>query len=35
MWCVYAGQELEMAFESRGEAGEYLEEEGFKPQPQA
>lgn len=35
MWCVFAGQELEMAFESRGEAGEYLEEEGFKPQAQA
>ncbi|WP_145414593.1 hypothetical protein [Paenibacillus xylanexedens] len=35
MWCVYAGQELEMAFESRGEAGEYLEEEGFKSQAQA
>lgn len=35
MWCVYAGQELEMAFESRGEAGEYLQEEGFKPQAQA
>lgn len=35
MWCVYAGQDLEMAFESRGEAGEYLQEEGFKPQAQA
>lgn len=35
MWCVYAGHDLEMAFESRGEAGEYLQEEGFKPQAQA
>ncbi|MBR2565250.1 MAG: hypothetical protein IKE29_11580 [Paenibacillus sp.] len=35
MWCVYAGQDLEMAFESRGEAGEYLQEEGFRPQAQA
>ncbi|MBY0202667.1 MULTISPECIES: hypothetical protein [Paenibacillus] len=35
MWCVYADSELEMAFESRGEAGEYLEEEGFKPQAHA
>ncbi|MGQ8873185.1 hypothetical protein [Paenibacillus sp. TSA_86.1] len=35
MWCVYSGQDLDMAFESRGEAGEYLQEEGFKPQAQA
>lgn len=35
MWCVYAGHDLEMAFESRSEAGEYLQEEGFKPQAQA
>lgn len=35
MWCVYAGHELEMAFETRSEAGEYLQEEGFKPQTQA
>ncbi|MEY8739220.1 hypothetical protein [Paenibacillus tundrae] len=35
MWCVYAGQDLEMAYESRSEAGEYLHEEGFKPQAQA
>lgn len=32
MWCIYAGDNLDMAFESRSEAGEYLKEEGFKPQ---
>ncbi|MDR6722820.1 hypothetical protein J2W91_001272 [Paenibacillus amylolyticus] len=35
MWCVFTGHDLEMAFESRSEAGEYLHEEGFKPQAQA
>ncbi|WP_128104127.1 hypothetical protein [Paenibacillus sp. DCT19] len=35
MWCVYAGHDLEMAYESRSEAGEYLQEEGFRPQAQA
>ncbi|SEK40555.1 hypothetical protein [Paenibacillus sp. OK003] len=35
MWYVYSGVNLDMAFESRSEAGEYLKEEGFKPQAQA
>lgn len=35
MWYVYSGLNLDMAFESRSEAGEYLKEEGFKPQAQA
>ncbi|OPG97440.1 hypothetical protein B2I21_16390 [Chryseobacterium mucoviscidosis] len=35
MWYVYSGLNLDMAFESRSEAGEYLKDEGFKPQAQA
>lgn len=35
MWCVYSGLNLDMAFESRSEAGDYLKEEGFQPQAQA
>lgn len=31
MWCLYAGDNLDMAFESRREADDYLREEGFKP----
>lgn len=31
LWYVYAGLNLEMAFESIEEAKEYLEEEGFTP----
>lgn len=34
MWYVYSGLNLDMAFESRSEAGEYLKDEGFKPQAQ-
>lgn len=32
LWYVYSGLNLEMAFETREEAGEYLAEEGFQPQ---
>lgn len=32
LWYIFAGQNLEMAFETREEAGEYLTEEGFFPQ---
>ncbi|UOK63622.1 hypothetical protein MT997_02270 [Paenibacillus sp. OVF10] len=35
MWYVYSGVNLDMAFETRSEAGEYLKDEGFKPQAQA
>ncbi|PQP84230.1 hypothetical protein C0Q44_06470 [Paenibacillus sp. PCH8] len=35
MWYVYSGHNLDMAFESRSEAGDYLHDEGFKPQAQA
>ncbi|MEC0123208.1 hypothetical protein [Paenibacillus pabuli] len=35
MWYVYSGLHLDMAFETRSEAGEYLKDEGFKPQAQA
>jgi len=35
MWCLYAGDNLDMAFESRREADDYLREEGFKPNPNA
>ncbi|WP_018751091.1 hypothetical protein [Paenibacillus sanguinis] len=31
LWYIYSGQSLEMAFETREEAGEYLNEEGFTP----
>lgn len=31
LWYLYAGLNLEMAFETREEAGEYLAEEGFQP----
>ena len=30
MWSVYAGRNLDGAFNSYGEAAEYLNEEGFK-----
>lgn len=32
LWYIYSGQSLEMVFETREEAGEYLAEEGFSPQ---
>ncbi|WP_334078101.1 hypothetical protein [Paenibacillus sanfengchensis] len=32
LWYIFAGQSLEMVFETREEAGEYLAEEGFVPQ---
>lgn len=32
LWYIYSGIQLEMVFETREEAGEYLEEEGFHPQ---
>ncbi|MGG6310883.1 hypothetical protein [Paenibacillus macerans] len=32
LWYIYSGLSLEMAFETREEAGEYLQEEGFAPQ---
>ncbi|ANS73335.1 hypothetical protein AWM70_01000 [Paenibacillus yonginensis] len=32
LWYIFAGESLEMAFETREEAGEYLAEEGFAPQ---
>lgn len=32
LWYIYSGLSLEMVFETRQEAGEYLEEEGFAPQ---
>lgn len=32
LWYIYSGMSLEMVFETRQEAGEYLEEEGFAPQ---
>lgn len=32
LWYIYSGINLEMVFETREEAGEYLTEEGFKPQ---
>ncbi len=35
MWCLYAGNNLDMAFESRREADDYLREEGFKPNTRA
>lgn len=35
MWCLYAGNNLDMAFESRHEADDYLREEGFKPNTRA
>ncbi len=35
MWCLYAGNNLDMAFESRREADDYLREEGFKPNAKA
>ncbi|MFD1886896.1 hypothetical protein [Paenibacillus wenxiniae] len=35
MWCLYAGNNLDMAFESRREADDYLREEGFKPNVKA
>lgn len=35
MWCLYAGNNLDMAFESRREADDYLREEGFKPNMRA
>lgn len=31
LWYIYSGINLEMVFETREEAGEYLTEEGFKP----
>lgn len=31
IWYIYSGIQLEMAFETREEAGIYLEEEGFQP----
>ncbi|WP_138494644.1 hypothetical protein [Paenibacillus pinistramenti] len=31
LWYVYSGDNLDMAFETREEAGEYLAEEGFAP----
>lgn len=31
LWYIYSGLSLEMAFETREEAGEYLNEEGFTP----
>ncbi len=31
LWYIYSGIQLEMVFETREEAGEYLTEEGFKP----
>lgn len=31
LWYIYSGLSLEMAFETREEAGEYLAEEGFSP----
>ncbi|MNI33435.1 hypothetical protein D3C73_873850 [compost metagenome] len=32
LWYIYSGISIEMVFESREEAGEYLNEEGFQPQ---
>ncbi|MFD1175006.1 hypothetical protein ACFQ3W_01615 [Paenibacillus puldeungensis] len=32
LWYIYSGLSLEMVFDTREEAGQYLEEEGFKPQ---
>lgn len=32
LWYIYSGLSLEMVFETREEAGEYLAEEGFAPQ---
>lgn len=32
LWYIFAGQNLEMVFETREEAGEYLTEEGFFPE---
>ena len=32
LWYLYAGLNLEMAFETFEEAEEYLEEEGFQPE---
>lgn len=31
LWNIYAGESLEMTFETREEAEEYLQEEGFSP----
>lgn len=31
LWYIYSGLSLEMVFETREEAGEYLAEEGFSP----
>lgn len=31
LWFVYAGDAVDMAFETRGEAADYLGEEGFRP----
>ncbi|MUG88966.1 hypothetical protein GNP92_21760 [Paenibacillus timonensis] len=31
LWYIYSGLSLEMAFDTREEAGEYLAEEGFSP----
>lgn len=31
LWYIYAGEEIEMAFETEEEAHEYLAEEGFAP----
>ncbi|WP_442954866.1 hypothetical protein [Paenibacillus sp. SYP-B4298] len=31
LWFVYAGDAIDMAFETRGEAAAYLREEGFRP----
>ncbi|MNN46487.1 hypothetical protein D3C81_1608690 [compost metagenome] len=32
LWYIYSGISIEMVFETREEAGEYLNEEGFQPQ---
>ncbi|WP_182534439.1 hypothetical protein [Fontibacillus panacisegetis] len=32
LWYIYSGISIEMVFETREEAGEYLAEEGFNPQ---
>ncbi|MOA60591.1 hypothetical protein D3C78_1855060 [compost metagenome] len=32
LWYIYSGISIEMVFETREEAGEYLAEEGFTPQ---
>lgn len=32
LWYIYSGLSIEMVFETREEAGEYLAEEGFTPQ---